>query len=256
MSSEGPSSGAKARENAGPGLLLVLSAPSGAGKTTLAHRFRAAHPDAVFSDLGDDPRAARRGAGRRRLPLRHRGTVRGARRAGRLCGVGRGARAALRHAARAPSTACCARGASPSSTSTCRAASRSRRPGRGTPRPCSCSADGPAELERRLRGRSTDSEAEIRRGSTRRVRRSRVGSRRYDYVVLNDELEAAHARARRDRAPRARAAGGPADPRRAPPPRVAGAATRTSATGRGPASLDPGRARRRSASQPHGFPPL
>ena len=33
----------------GPGLLLVLSAPSGAGKTTLAHRFRATHPDAVFS---------------------------------------------------------------------------------------------------------------------------------------------------------------------------------------------------------------
>src|SRR5512141_3146302 len=34
---------------AAPGMLLVLSAPSGAGKTTLAHRFRAAHPDAVFS---------------------------------------------------------------------------------------------------------------------------------------------------------------------------------------------------------------
>ncbi len=32
-----------------PGLLLVLSAPSGAGKTTLAHRVRARHPDAVFS---------------------------------------------------------------------------------------------------------------------------------------------------------------------------------------------------------------
>ncbi|HVI94390.1 MAG TPA: guanylate kinase, partial [Anaeromyxobacter sp.] len=32
-----------------PGLLLVLSAPSGAGKTTLAHGFRARHPDAVFS---------------------------------------------------------------------------------------------------------------------------------------------------------------------------------------------------------------
>jgi guanylate kinase len=32
-----------------PGLLLVLSAPSGAGKTTLAHRFRESHPDAVFS---------------------------------------------------------------------------------------------------------------------------------------------------------------------------------------------------------------
>src|SRR5574338_470197 len=32
-----------------PGLLLVLSAPSGAGKTTLAHRFRATHADAAFS---------------------------------------------------------------------------------------------------------------------------------------------------------------------------------------------------------------
>jgi guanylate kinase len=32
-----------------PGLLLVLSAPSGAGKTTLARRFVARHPDATFS---------------------------------------------------------------------------------------------------------------------------------------------------------------------------------------------------------------
>jgi len=32
-----------------PGLLLVLSAPSGAGKTTLARRFLAEHPDARFS---------------------------------------------------------------------------------------------------------------------------------------------------------------------------------------------------------------
>jgi guanylate kinase len=30
-------------------LLLVLSAPSGAGKTTLARRFQAAHPEAMFS---------------------------------------------------------------------------------------------------------------------------------------------------------------------------------------------------------------
>ena len=49
MSSETPPSGAEARRPGGPGLLLVLSAPSGAGKTTLAHRFRAEHPDAVFS---------------------------------------------------------------------------------------------------------------------------------------------------------------------------------------------------------------
>jgi len=32
-----------------PGLLLVLSAPSGAGKTTLARRFVAETPDAAFS---------------------------------------------------------------------------------------------------------------------------------------------------------------------------------------------------------------
>ena len=32
-----------------PGLLLVLSAPSGAGKTTLARQFVATHPDARFS---------------------------------------------------------------------------------------------------------------------------------------------------------------------------------------------------------------
>lgn len=32
-----------------PGLLLVLSAPSGAGKTTLGRLFVAAHPDAAFS---------------------------------------------------------------------------------------------------------------------------------------------------------------------------------------------------------------
>ena len=36
-------------EGPAPGLLLVLSAPSGAGKTTLARRFVAAHADATFS---------------------------------------------------------------------------------------------------------------------------------------------------------------------------------------------------------------
>jgi len=45
-----------------PGLLLVLSAPSGAGKTTLAHRFRETHPDAVFSVSATT--RARRGAER------------------------------------------------------------------------------------------------------------------------------------------------------------------------------------------------
>ena len=53
MSSEAPpparpGEAAKAA-GASPGLLLVLSAPSGAGKTTLARRFVAAHADATFS---------------------------------------------------------------------------------------------------------------------------------------------------------------------------------------------------------------
>jgi guanylate kinase len=42
MSSDGAPS-------APPGVLLVLSAPSGAGKTTLAHLYRERHRDAVFS---------------------------------------------------------------------------------------------------------------------------------------------------------------------------------------------------------------
>jgi guanylate kinase len=42
MSSDG-------RASPPPGVLLVLSAPSGAGKTTLAHLYRSRNPDAVFS---------------------------------------------------------------------------------------------------------------------------------------------------------------------------------------------------------------
>ena len=45
-----------------PGLLLVLSAPSGAGKTTLARRFVERHPDATFSNSATTraPRGAER----------------------------------------------------------------------------------------------------------------------------------------------------------------------------------------------------
>ena len=50
------------------GLLLVLSSPSGAGKTTLARRLLAADRDIAHVGLGDDAQAAARRGGRPRLP--------------------------------------------------------------------------------------------------------------------------------------------------------------------------------------------
>jgi guanylate kinase len=178
---------------AAPGMLLVLSAPSGAGKTTLAHRFRAAHPDAVFSISATTrpPRGAERdgvdyhfvaperfaalvaqGAfaefaevhGHRYGTLRS--TVDDALAAGRIALFdidvqgGSSIRAAWPHDAVAvfilpPSV---------------------------------------AELERRLRGRSTDSEETIRRRLDSARAEVARGLASYDYVVVNDALDAALAR--------------------------------------------------------------
>lgn len=188
-----------------PGLLLVLSAPSGAGKTTLAHRFRDAHPDATFS-VSVTTRAPRgserdgvdyrfvspeafaalveRGAfaewaevhGRRYGTLRE--TVEEALRAGRIAifdvDVQGGAQI---------------RAAWPRETAAVLVLPPSE-----------------AELERRLRGRSTDSEEAIRtRLAAARAEVARgLGS--YDYAVVNDDLASAadrlaaivaHERARR-----------------------------------------------------------
>jgi len=52
----------------------------------------------------------------------------------------------------------------------------------------------PAELERRLRGRSTDSDEAIQRRLAAARSEVAAGAAGYDYVVLNDELEAALAR--------------------------------------------------------------
>jgi guanylate kinase len=176
-----------------PGLLLVLSAPSGAGKTTLAHRFRGAHPDAVFSVSATTraPRGAERdgvdyhfvsperfsdlvaqGAlaewaevhGKRYGTLR--ATVEEALRAGRIALFDidvQGGEQLLRAFPRDAVTVLIV----PPSLS---------------------------ELERRLRGRSTDSDDVIRRRLAAARDEVARGLASYEYVLVNDDLDAAQAR--------------------------------------------------------------
>ncbi len=194
-----------------PGQLLVLSAPSGAGKTTLAHRFVAANPDARFSISATTraPRGAERdgvdyhfvaaarfaelvaqGAfaewaevhGQRYGTLR--ATVDDALGAGRVALFDIDVQGGEQIEAAWPRDAATVLVLTPSI----------------------------AELERRLRGRSTDSEAEIRRRLDAARAEVARGLRSYDYVVVNDDLDQAYARldaiARHERALR----GGRADP--------------------------------------------
>ncbi len=196
-------------EPAPPGLLLVLSAPSGAGKTTLAHRFRATHPDAVFSVSATTrpPRGAERdgvdynyvtperfsalverGAfaewaevhGKRYGTLR--ATVEDALRAGRIALFDIDVQGGEQIEAAWPRDAATVLVLTPTV----------------------------AELERRLRGRSTDSEAAIRRRLDAARAEVIRGLASYDYVLVNDRLErasacldaiAAHERARRGGVP-------------------------------------------------------
>src|SRR5512139_1642037 len=193
MSSEAASSAAAARKGAGPGLLLVLSAPSGAGKTTLAHRFRAEHPDAVFSISATTraPRGAERdGVDYHFVPAARfaelvaegafaewaevhgqrygtlRATVDGALGAGRIALFDIDVQGGEQIAA-----------AWPRDTATVLVL---------TPTV--------AELERRLRGRSTDSEEAIRRRLDAARAEVARGLATYGYVVVNDDLDAACAR--------------------------------------------------------------
>jgi guanylate kinase len=194
-----------------PGLLLVLSAPSGAGKTTLAHRFRAAHPDAIFSVSVTTraPRGAERDGvdyhfvsasrfaelvaedafaewaevhGQRYGTLR--ATVEEALRDGRIAifDVDVQGGAQLRRAF--PAEAVTVFILPPTA----------------------------AELERRLRGRSTDSEQVIARRLVAARAEVAHGLATYAYVLVNDDLDAALARlaaiAAHERARR----GGSADP--------------------------------------------
>ncbi len=185
MSSEGGG-------RAAPGLLLVLSAPSGAGKTTLAHRFRAAHPDAVFSVSATTraPRGAERdgvdyhfvtparfaelidaGAfaewaevhGHRYGTLK--GTVDEALRAGRIALFDIDVQGGAQIQAHWPAETASVLIVPPT----------------------------PEELERRLRSRSTDAEDVIRRRLAKARAEVEQGLRGYAYVVVNDELDRAAA---------------------------------------------------------------
>ncbi|HET9595518.1 MAG TPA: guanylate kinase [Anaeromyxobacteraceae bacterium] len=174
------------------GLLLVLSAPSGAGKTTLARRFVAAHDDAAFSVSATTraPRGAERdgvdyhfvtperfaalvaqGAfaewaevhGQRYGTLRD--TVEETLRHGRLAVFDIDVQGGEQVKALWPRQAVTVFVLPPSM----------------------------AELERRLRARSTDPDAAIaRRLAAARAEIARGGAG-YDYVLVNDDLDVAHA---------------------------------------------------------------
>ena len=176
-----------------PGLLLVLSAPSGAGKTTLARRFVAGHADATFSISATTraPRGAERdgvdyhfvtpgrfaqlvaeGAlaewaevhGQRYGTLR--ATVDASLAAGRVAVFDIDVQGGAQLAAAYPAQALTVFVLPPDE----------------------------AELARRLRGRSTESEEAIQaRLAAARVEVAR-GLAGYQYVLLNDELEQALAR--------------------------------------------------------------
>ncbi len=181
MSSDGPR----------PGWLLVLSAPSGAGKTTLARRFVAANaPDAVFS-ISVTTRPPR---GAERDGLDYHFVTPG--RFEELAGEGAFAEWAEVHGWRYGTLRATVDG--------------TLRDGRiavfdidvqggeriksGWPREATTVFVLPPsveELERRLRGRSTDSDEVIRRRLDAARAEVERGLARYDYVVVNDVLDEA-----------------------------------------------------------------
>lgn len=173
-----------------PGVLLVLSAPSGAGKTTLAHRYRDRHPDAVFSISATtrSPRGAEcdgvdyhfvsserfqslvaAGAFAEWAEVHgsHYGTLRPtvdeALRLGRVAIFDIDVQGGEQIKAVWPREACTVFVLPPDA----------------------------AELERRLRGRHTDSEAVIQRRLAAARAEIARGLASYEYVVVNDVLEEA-----------------------------------------------------------------
>jgi guanylate kinase len=199
-------------QRAPPGVLLVLSAPSGAGKTTLAHRYRDTHPDALFS-VSATTRAPR--GGERDGADYHFVTPD---RFASLVSAGAFAEWAEVHG-RYYGTL----------RSTVDEALRRRQVAifdidvqggeqikKAYPRDaCTVLVLPPdvAELERRLRGRGTDAEEVIRGRLEAAQTETTRGLATYEYVVINDALDEAVERvAAIVRHARARLGGGVADP--------------------------------------------
>jgi len=174
----------------GPGMLLVLSAPSGAGKTTLAHRFRALEPDARFS-VSATTRPPRGGE---RDGVDYHFVSRG--RFDELLAAGALAEWAEVHGnrygtMRATVDEALAAGHVALFDIDVQGGSQIRE---AWPRQTTTVFVLPpsmAELERRLRGRLTDSEASI--GGRLRAARQEIarGASQYQYLLVNDDLEAA-----------------------------------------------------------------
>jgi guanylate kinase len=171
-------------------MLLVLSAPSGAGKTTLAHLYRARHPDAVFS-ISATTRAPR---GEEKDGIDYHFVT--AERFQSLVAAGAFAEWAEVHGKHYGTL-----------RPTVDEALRQRRVAlfdidvqggeqlrAAYPREaCTVFVLPPdaAELERRLRGRHTDAEEVIRRRLDAARAEIARGLARYEYVVVNDVLEQA-----------------------------------------------------------------
>jgi len=177
-------------EPAAPGLLLVLSAPSGAGKTTLAHGFRARHRDAVFSISATTRRP--RGAEKDGVDYHFVSPERFA----ELVAAGAFAEWAEVHGQRYGTL----RATVEEALSSGRIALFDIDVQGGSqikeawPREAATVFVLPpsvAELERRLRGRSTDSEEVIRRRLDAARAEVTRGLAAYDYVILNDDVDSA-----------------------------------------------------------------
>ncbi len=173
-----------------PGLLLVLSAPSGAGKTTLARRFIAAHADARFS-VSATTRAPR-GAERDGVDYHFITPDRFA----ALVAEGAFAEWAEVHGQRygtLRSTVDEAIGAGEIAIFDIDvqggAQVKSHWPREAVT--VFVLPPSPEELERRLRGRSTDAEDAIARRLAAARSEMAEGLVRYDYAIVNDDLEVA-----------------------------------------------------------------
>lgn len=214
MSVSADTAGAGGGVARGPGLLLVLSAPSGAGKTTLARRFVAARPDASFS-ISATTRAPR--GGERDGVDYHFVTPE---RFGELVAQGAFAEWAEVHGQRYGTLretvdATLGAGGVAVFDIDVQGGAQVKSGWPAATVAVFVLPPDPRELERRLRARSTDSEAAIvRRLATARVEIAR-GVAQSDYLIVNDDLEVAlreleavvaHERARRAGAEDPRAA--------------------------------------------------